>query len=234
LVVECTQARLQRIFEYPISCPEHRNVAGHILFHIFNEYLGINISVDMTAFTTVPIRGRQTDMLLTYMAIPENQHGLHSAELRGGVHEKCLAMTLEVVRELRASQYSMLAFLSNLPARLIAHDVIGITLCSEELAGMSIGVINALDLPSDPRVALLIPGVVSGILEVKRLMHHRKYREEWENQAADKEATIAINRLMTRLAGMKIFGARNHQILSCARNRETHSPAVGWLPMHID
>jgi hypothetical protein len=122
----------------------------------------------------------------------------------------------------------------DLPARLAAGGGIRVIVCSEDLACMSIGVINALDLPSDPRVTPLTPSVVSALLKVKEEMYRRKRRDEWENQAADREATIAINRLMTHLARMKIFGGRNSQILACARNLETHSPAVDWLPMHTE
>lgn len=99
---------------------------------------------------------------------------------------------------------------------------------------MSMGVINALDLPRDPRVAPRIPGVISGILEVKELMYSRQRRAQWENQAADEEAAVAINRLMTHLASMRVFGGRNSQVLTCARSLETHSPAVGWLPLHTE
>jgi hypothetical protein len=217
------------MFEHPISCAQHPNIEGHVLFHIFEEYLRINISADMAAFTTVPIR-RQIDILLTIMAIPENHYRLLSTELGGRVHEKCLAMTLEIVRELRASQYSMLAFLSNLPARLVPK-VVG----SEELACMSLGVINALDLPSGPRVAPLVPGVVSGILRAKEEMYRDQRRHRGrENQAANKEATIAINKLMTHLASIMIFGGQNSRALACAWSWETRSPAVGWLPMHTE
>jgi hypothetical protein len=221
------------MFEYPIACPQHRNIEGHVLFHIFEDHGSMATSVDMTTFTKIPIGERSIHIPLAMMVIPENRYHLLSARLRN-VHEKCLAMALEVVREVRASQYSMLAFLSDLPAQLIARDKGGRILCSEELAGMSIGVINAIDLPSDPRVTPLIPDVIAGILAVKELMYRRQGRKDWENQAADKEATIAINRLMTHLASMRIFGARSSQILACARNPEIHSPAVGWLPMHID
>jgi hypothetical protein len=220
------------MFEYPIPCPQHRNSDGHVLFHIFESYDDTTFSVDMTLSTKIPIGERSIHVPLAMMVIPENRYSSLSAWLRRNSHEKCLVMALEIVRELRASQYSMLAFLSDLPAQLIARDEDGRTICSEELAGLSIGVINALDLPGDLRVAPLIPDVVSGILQVKELMYHRQYRPEWENAAADKEATIAINRLMTHLASMRIFGGRNSQILVCARNRESHSPAVGCLPMH--
>jgi hypothetical protein len=219
------------MFEYPIACPQHRNIEGHVLFHIFEDRSSITISVDMTTSTKIPIGQRSLHIPLAMMVIPENRYSLLSARLRN-VHEKCLAMALEIIRELRASQYSMLAFLSDLPAELIARDKGGRTLCSEELAGISIGVINALELRSDLRVAPLIPDVVSGILQVKELMYHRQYREEWENLAADKEATIAINKLKTCLASMRIIGGRNSRVLACARNWETHSPAVGWLPIH--
>jgi hypothetical protein len=200
---------------------------------MFEGYTDITFSVDMTIFTKIPIKERSIYIPLAMMVIPENRYGLLSARLRSA-HAKCLAMALEILRGLRASQHSMLAFLSDLPPRLIARDKDGRILCSEELAGMSIGVTNALNLLSDPRVALLIPGVVSGILAVKELMYHRQYRPDWENLAAEKEATIAINRLMSHLASMKIFGGRNSQILACARNRESHSPAVDWLPMHTE
>jgi hypothetical protein len=170
---------------------------------------------------------------LTMMAIPEHHYRLLSEHLRrGNADEQSLAMALEIIRELRASQYSMLEFLSNLPARLIKHDASGWILCSEELAGMSMGIINALNLPSDPRIAPVIPGIVSGILEIKELMYRRQYREGWENIAADKEATTAVDKLMSHLAGMRIFGNQNCQLLACAQTRESHSPAVGWLPMH--
>jgi hypothetical protein len=188
----------------------------------------------MTPFTKIPIGERSVDILLAMMAIPGNQYSRFSESLCRHGHEQCLARALEIGRELRASQYAMLAFLSNLPARLIARDTFGNSLCSEELAGMSLGVINALSLPNDPRVAPLIPGIVFGILEVKELMYRRRYRPDWERQAADQEATNAINKLMTHLASMTIFGVRNRQILTCARNREIHSPAIGWLPMHTE
>jgi len=142
---------------------------GHVLFHIFDDYGGITISVDMSAFTMAPIRGRRIDILLTIMAIPENKYGLVSAELRERVHKECLTMALCIIRELRASQYSMLAFLSNLPSPLIAHIGVSKTPTSEELACITMGVINALSLPSDPRVAPIIPGIVSGILRVKEV-----------------------------------------------------------------
>jgi hypothetical protein len=221
------------MFEYPIACPQHRDIEGHILFHVFEDYDDTTFPVDMTLFTKIPIGERSIYIPLAMIIIPENRYGSLSATLRGNAHEKCLAMVLEILRDLRASQYRMLAFLSDLPAHLIARDENGMGLCSEELAGISIGVINTLDLPSDPRVAPLIPGVVFGILAVKERMYHRQYRPEWENLAAEKEATITVNRLMSYLASMMI-GGRNSQILACARNRETHSPAVGWLPMHTD
>lgn len=222
------------MFEYSISCPQHRATEGHILFHIFENYSSIPISVDMTPFTKIPIGERSIHIPLAMMAIPDNQYSLPSAWLRRSTHEKCLDMALEISTGLRVSQYSMLAFLSDLPAELIARDAGGFTLCSEELAGISIGVINALSLPRDPRVAPIIPGVVSGILEVKALMYRHRIREDWESQAADQESTVAINRLMTHLASMKIFGGRNIQVLTCARSLETHSPAVGWLPIYTE
>jgi hypothetical protein len=223
------------MFEYPIACLRHRNIEGHIFFHIFEEYDGVHISAEMTPLTTVPLRGRVPDILLTMMAIPENQFRLLSEHLRRrNVHDKCVAIALEIVTELRSSQYSVIAFLSHLPARLIEHHANGLSICSEELAGMSMGVINALNLPSDPRVAPVIPGVVSGIMEVKEMMYRRNYREEWEDQAADREATTAIDKLMSHLAGMKIFGGQNCQLLACVQTRSIHSPAVGWLAMHTE
>jgi len=223
------------MFEYPVACSEHPNIEGHILFHIFENYTGINFSADVTHLTDIPIGERSVDILLVMMAIPQNQYALIADNLhRQDGQEQCLAMALKIGRELRSSQYSMLAFLSNLPARLIARDAPGHILCSEELAGMSMGVINALDLPSDPRVTQIIPGVISGMLKVKELMYRRHYREEWENRVADKEAAIAVNKLMTLLASMRGFGGLNSQLLSCDRNRGTHSPAVGWLPMYTE
>jgi hypothetical protein len=224
------------MFEYPIACPRHPNIDGHVFFHIFEKYAGVQISVDMTGLTAIPLSGRLPDILLTMMAIPESQYRLLSDHLRRrNAHEQCLAVALEINKELRASQYSMLEFLSHLPARLMEQDgEQGFILCPEELAGMSMGVINALDLPTDPRVAPVIPGIVSGILDIKELMYRRHYREEWENQAADREATTAIDKLMSHLAGMRIFGGQNCRLLSCAQTRDIRSPAVGWLPMHIE
>jgi len=57
--------------EYSILCPQLHSIGGHIL-HIFGHFF-VNISVDMTTCTIVPIGGCQTDILLTIMAIPENQ-----------------------------------------------------------------------------------------------------------------------------------------------------------------
>jgi len=234
LVTQRIQVHLQHIFEYPVACSEHPNIEGHILFHIFEDYIGINFSADVAHLTEIPIGERSVDILLVMMAIPENQYALIADNLHRHGQEQCLAMALKIGRELRSSQYNMLAFLSNLPARLIARDALGHILCSEELAGMSMGVINALDLPSDPRVTRIIPSVISGMLKVKELMYRRRCREEWENRVADKEAAIAVNKLMTLLASMGGFGGRNSQLLRCARNRGTHSPAVGWLPMYTE
>jgi hypothetical protein len=116
-------------------------------------------------------------------------------------------------------------------ARIIEQGLHGSILCSEELAGISISVLRALHLTSDPRVAMVIPDLISRIRKVKDLMYHRNYRPE-ENLAADEEATTAVNKLMTHLASMRIFGGQNSQALICAQNREAHSPAVGWLEMY--
>jgi hypothetical protein len=223
------------MFEYPIACTAHRDVEGHILFHIFDAFINVSITVDMTAFTTAPIRGRQLDTLLAFMAIPKNQYDIVSAELREKVHETCLAMILDIFRELRSSQYRMLAFLSDIPTRLLGgNDGLFKPISAEQLACMSVCIMNVLDLPSDARVAPLIPGVVSRTRRLIEEMYIYKIRDERENQSTDKEATIAINRLMTHLASMRIFGRPNSQLLTCARSRDTHSPAAGWLPMHTE
>jgi hypothetical protein len=173
------------------------------------------------------------DTLLILMILPDQHYSLSPEDLRDEIHPECLARILEIGKAIRNSQFLSLTILSQLPAQIIKQDLHGEDACSEELAGMSIGVINALDLASDPRVALVIPNLVSGIRNVKRSVYHRNRRPE-ENLITDKEATLAVNKLMTHLAGMRIFGSQNSRILACAQSRESHSPAIGWLKMLED
>jgi hypothetical protein len=173
------------------------------------------------------------DTLLILMILPEKHYSISPEDLRDDVHPDCLARILEIGKAVRSSQFLSLTVLSQLPAQIIGQDLLGHDACSEELVGMSIGVIRALCLTNDPRVALVIPDLVSGIRNVKKSMYHRNYRPE-ENLVADKEATIALSKLMTHLAGMRIFGGRNCGILACAQSQESYSPAVGWLEMLKD
>jgi hypothetical protein len=189
------------------------------------------VHVNLSAYTAIPIWGdnRVLNIVLVLMIVPEE----HLEDLRFDAHPECLARILEIGKEIRSSQFSSLAVLSGTASRILEQNLHGTILCSEEVAGMSIGVIRALQLPSDPRVALVIPHLVSGIRKVKEAMYHRNYRPS-ENLAADKEATVAINKLTTHLASMRIFGSRNCRVLACAQTREAHSPAVGWLEMLKD
>jgi hypothetical protein len=173
------------------------------------------------------------DTLLILMILPDKHYGISPQDPRDDIHPECLARIFEIGKTIRSSQFLSLAVLSQIPVMIIKEDLQRQVACSEELAGMSIGVVKALHLTSDLRVALLIPDLVSGIRDVKESMYHHNIRPE-ENLAADKEATIAINKLMTHLAGMRISGGRNCEMLACAQSRESHSPAVRWLEMLKD
>jgi hypothetical protein len=166
------------------------------------------------------------------MILPDKQYNISPENLRSDIHLECLARILEIGKAIRSSQFSSLTVLSEVTARIVEQDSY-IIICSEELAGVSIGVIRALHLTSDLRVALVIPDLVSRIRGIKGLMYHHNFRPE-ENLAADKEATIAVNKLMTHLAGMRIFGRRHCRMLACAQSQRSHSPAVGWLEMLKD
>jgi hypothetical protein len=167
------------------------------------------------------------------MILPDKPYSILPESLRTDIHPECRAQIPEMGKAIRSSQFSSLTVLSQISARVLWEDLHDEDVCSEELAGMSMGVIKALHLASDPRVALVIPDLVLGIRNIKESMYHRNVRPE-ENLAADREATIAINKVMTHLAGMRIFGGRNCGMLACAQSRESHSPAVGWLEMLKD
>jgi len=168
------------------------------------------------------------------MILPEEQYSISPENLQSDdIHPECLSRILEIGKAMRRSQFASLTVLSQLPARIIWQDLNREDVCSEELAAISIGVTNALRLASDRRVALVIPDLISGIRNIKESMYRRNIRPE-ENLAADKEATIAVNKLMTHLASMRIVGGQNCRILACAQTRESHSPAVGWLEMLKD
>jgi hypothetical protein len=169
--------------------------------------------------------------VLILMLLPDKQYSMSPENLGSDMHPECLARILEIGKVIRSSQFLSLTVLSEIAARIIEQGLHGSILCSEELAGISISVLRALHLTSDPRVAMVIPDLISRIQKVKDLMYHRNYRPE-ENLAADEEATTAVNKLMTHLASMRIFGGQNSQALICAQNREAHSPAVGWLEMY--
>jgi hypothetical protein len=206
---------LQRIFDYPVACSDHCDSEGHLILHILDGSPDGGVHVDLTAYTAIPIRSRIIDTLLILMILPDKHYGISPEDLRFDIHPECLAQILEIGKAIRNSQFSSLTVLSQLSAQVIRQDLHGEGVCSEELAGMSIGVIRALHLTNDPRVALVIPDLVSGMRNVKK-------------------ATIAISKLMTHLAGMRIFGGRHCGILACAQSRESHSPAVGWLEMLKD
>jgi hypothetical protein len=218
-----------------VACSEHCDSEGHLLLHILSGLPNSRVHVDLAAYTTIPIwgPGRVLNVVLVLMILPDKQYSMSLEDQRSDMHPECLARILEIGKEIRSSQFSSLTVLSEIAARIIEQDLQGTTICSEELAGMSIGVIKAIDLASDPKVALVIPGLVSRIRKVKESMHHRNYRPS-ENLAADKEATIAVTKLMSHLAGMRISGGRNCRALACAKTWENQSPAVGWLAMLKD
>lgn len=199
------------------------------IVHLQGDF-DVRVPVDLTAYTTIPIwsRNRVLNLVLVLMLLPDEKYGMSPENLGFDMHRECLARIIEIGKEIRGSQLLSLTVLSEIAAQIIEHGLHDAILSSEELASMSMGVLRALHLSSDPRAALVIPSLTYRIRKVKDLMYHRNYRPE-ENLAADKEANIAVNKLMIYLASMRIFGGRNTHILSCSQTRRVTALQLdGW------
>jgi len=192
------------------------------------------VDADVTGCTSIPLQGRKMNLVLVLLMLPDAQYHILPDRLLSDIHTQCLGRIMQIGKVVRRSQLAMLSLMVDLSAHLVRRKYTRQTLCSEELAGFSLCVRRALELPRDPRVAFVIARLVENMMDIKRLMYHNDYRVKWENQAADREASFATSRLMALLASMMVFGGHNRRILSCAQTREMYSPAVGWMPIYTD
>jgi len=222
------------MFEYPIACQEHNHSEGHLLLHILNGFPNCIVEADLSAYTAIPMQDRRLKLELILLILPGDQYKVRPELLRSNMNMQCFAQILKIGKAVRSSQFSMLSLLSDLPTHIINDEHRVRNLWPDELAALSVGALRALELPRDPRAALVIPKLVAGMVEAKRVMYERGHQPEWENMTADREATTTVSRLVSHLASMTVFGGQSRRILSCAQPRGAYSPAVGWMSPHID
>jgi hypothetical protein len=220
---------LQLIFEYPISCSQHYDGEGHLLLHVFQHVGSCKFSVNLMDLTTIPMYGRFMDVLLMILALPDQYQGqLRSEELDQILDEHCFVKVLEICSVVKASQFSFLSLICDLVVKV---NIKG--LAAEDVELVSICIENALRLPRDNRVSLIIPVLTLRVGRLRDRMLERAFRDSEENEVASSRATRCIGALMDLWAATMVFGGRNYQIISCARTADGHGPAVGWLPVHV-
>jgi hypothetical protein len=217
---------LKRIFEYPVNCQKegHDVGAGHLLIHILEHVHFYDLAVNITALTEFPMKDEPLQGLLAALVLSDGYEELLREQMYAhGIDEQCTKQLLEMANMLTSSQYSIFAIL------LAAHPLF--KGYPEDLAGFSICMNKALDLPGDQRSILLIPPLVS------HMRVHMAGLEEgsWQRQViARREATKTIDRLHSHLARMVISGGQNCRAISCARIIGAVSPATGWMAPYMD
>jgi hypothetical protein len=223
------QSHLQRIFEYPIKCPDHYDTEGHVLFHILATIDNVDFPTNYPAFKAVPLKGRWVDAMATLLILSDEPGDIPPLNLGRPVDEECLELILGIFRRVATSQFAMFAFLYGICVRMLD----GMGIAPEELAMISICVTKALELPRDDRIVPILRPVIHRILHIRTVMlPYTSTIGEFESASA--VGMGCVNRLNTHLATMLIFGGQNCRVLSCARTPQTFSPAIGWLAEYVD
>jgi hypothetical protein len=217
------KAWLQRIFQHPVKChkEDHNVMEGHLLLHVSNHIQYWPFPVDIPTLTEFPMKGQALSPLLAVLILSDGyEELLRGCMHRVGIDERCTNQLLEMVGLLASSQYPMLAILlaTYLPGYADGYYL-------ADLAGFSICLNKALDLPNDLRATSVVPLLVS---RMGTIIGDLRGGSPSEEEIARREATKAIDRLNIYLARLRFPSQTNARVLVCTRASGQATPPIGW------
>ncbi|KIM31689.1 hypothetical protein M408DRAFT_20917 [Serendipita vermifera MAFF 305830] len=218
--------QLQRIFEYPVRCPNHHDHDGHILLDMFEgtqSHTIVYFPTNMEKFTKVPLKGRQIHILLALLLLPDYRL---TDPVEFGINEECWPIILGICGSVKTSQLLFLSLLCD-------FDFSYFFWVREDMAAFSICIHKSLDLPLDQAAVPVAQTFVRRLDAFVEDTFIDWNRNDLINTSVH-ELEVAVCRLKTHLASVLIHGTHNKRMLFCARAHDGWSPATGWLPTYID
>ncbi|KIM23263.1 hypothetical protein M408DRAFT_265251 [Serendipita vermifera MAFF 305830] len=222
---------LQRAFYYTVSCPEHYDGDGHLLLHIFSQIHDCKSFVDTELFTNIPSDNCLFNVLLLILVSPDEPDQPPS-RLRDDVNAQCWAQLMEACGTVKSSQFEMLTLVSDLAALVSGTER---SILAAEDAELIIACINkAFALPFDHRIIPTLPALTNRLRVLLDGIMDKGLRPSEDNAVAASKVNMSLGKIITYFVTNTVCGSRNVRTLSCARARQEHSPATGWLPLDVE
>jgi hypothetical protein len=180
----------------------------------------------MGPLTTVPLKGRYLDVLLSLLVLRDDQEDASSTILPHETHERVISHVLEMCRTVKASQSSLLETTRGVLARHLQSYI-----RTEDVAALLICINKALDLPCEQPGTAQIRALADLVLQTRQAVGKmwKNNSSLEEKRSAALEADQTVKRLKSHLIRMPICGGQNRRMLFCAHSRDGRVPALGWM-----
>jgi hypothetical protein len=212
---------LQRMFRYPVPCPECFDGPGHLVSHLLNGH-SFFVTQKVALFGKMQLEWRYMPATCIIMSTLDEDETFSLAGYLPDADGYILRTLEEEIHEIISSQFLILAMLWNTLGNVYVAF-------PGRLAAIIVGIRKALQLPYDSRSTIILAPLSLKMLRLRDELLAVGHGAFAEREVIKEEATVTINLMLTSLATRSIFGGQNGRRIFCARATGGGPAAVGWL-----